>query len=588
VPVNPVFGAVTSGRVHDVYVLASNAPKCYRGAFASGMTYGWGGFDGGEVYCREKYMNGSTLYTVLHFPQGLTDEQTKKYTDITKVYTKKDQTGAVDANGEVPTWPTFSELGRSYNQAIRGLVWNDWNENSDHLTSGDVNGGAINFDPTEYPAETTLKDGTKPTDISSATGLERFDLDYVGWHEFVLSKATYVAPDENTDENNKIYRSYEEDNDWYTFCIPFDMTQEEVIQLLGVPVATDDVVTTLNDLETDTDGKVTNGESITPVTTALLPEIRTIKSVTRNASTTTVAIRTSADLAKGAQANTYYNPSTGEGEYVANNHNTAGKIITIRAGYPYLIKPYKLKGTTIGNLGKQVVTRYAFKLLASAVNHAETRDEITTTTHFARPYEGHKVQATEDAENGSKLNHTDATHNGQPYNYTFIGQFWQQYMPLNCFYQNSKHAWRHYTTYNEAYQWYPYICIIMVTDEAKDDDTSAKGGKFRDEVKCKYPEKTGTDSKGGEVFNKNLELVYKNGLDDNFGASAREYNFVFDEDIIDLGDGSETTAINRLDGVDVVPADSKVYNMNGQLVGKSLKGLSKGMYIVNGKKIVIR
>ena len=30
----------------------------------------------------------------------------------------------------------------------------------------------------------------------------------------------------------------------------------------------------------------------------------------------------------------------------------------------------------------------------------------------------------------------------------------------------------------------------------------------------------------------------------------------------------------------------KVYNLNGQYVGNSLEGLKKGVYVVNGKKVL--
>ena len=36
------------------------------------------------------------------------------------------------------------------------------------------------------------------------------------------------------------------------------------------------------------------------------------------------------------------------------------------------------------------------------------------------------------------------------------------------------------------------------------------------------------------------------------------------------------------------PVNAKVYNMAGQYVGKSADGLSKGLYVVNGKKIVVK
>lgn len=32
----------------------------------------------------------------------------------------------------------------------------------------------------------------------------------------------------------------------------------------------------------------------------------------------------------------------------------------------------------------------------------------------------------------------------------------------------------------------------------------------------------------------------------------------------------------------------KVFNLNGQLVGTSTEGLAKGMYIVNGKKVIVK
>lgn len=604
---NPVFGAVTSGQVHDVYILRNgyedggefNPTKCYRGAFASGMTYGWGGFDGGEVYCREKYKNGAFLFTVLHYPDiaslpttnqttndGLTgdyDVMEKTYTDITKVYTKKDQTGAVDANGDTPEWPTFSELGRAYNQAIRGLVWDDWNKTGDidsetGKMTGEINGGSISFDAANNPA-----DATKETNTSGARAHWDFT-DYVGWHEFVLSKATYVAPDE-TVENEKIVRNYVLDDNWYTFCIPFDMTEDEVYQLLGVPYSTDKVTNKLGGTEIRTSEGT--GED------RKMPEIRTISGVVRNSSNNSVMISTSESLsststktgASTTHPKCYYMPSSKS--YQSNTDAGYDTDVYLRAGYPYLIKPYVLDDGTGqptkiagNNLGKQVVTRYAFKLAASALNHEATKEVVTTNTAFARPYEGHKVPAVD--QSGNNLYH-DAN-NTLPYNYTFIGQFWKQELPDKCFYM-SNHKWYHYATHYSDWYWNPYICIIMVTNES---NAEGKGEKYRDETASTYPEKQGEDSKGGEVFDKNLQIVYQDGMDDSFTSSARGYSFFFDGDIVDLGDGSEATAIDRLDGVDVIPANSKVYNMNGQHVGYSVNGLSKGMYIVNGRKVVIK
>ena len=46
----------------------------------------------------------------------------------------------------------------------------------------------------------------------------------------------------------------------------------------------------------------------------------------------------------------------------------------------------------------------------------------------------------------------------------------------------------------------------------------------------------------------------------------------------------ETTGINNIETEATV--NGKVYNMNGQYVGNSLNGLKKGIYVVNGKKVI--
>ena len=46
----------------------------------------------------------------------------------------------------------------------------------------------------------------------------------------------------------------------------------------------------------------------------------------------------------------------------------------------------------------------------------------------------------------------------------------------------------------------------------------------------------------------------------------------------------ETTDINNIETNAAV--NGKVYNLNGQYVGNSLNGLKKGIYVVNGKKVI--
>lgn len=50
---------------------------------------------------------------------------------------------------------------------------------------------------------------------------------------------------------------------------------------------------------------------------------------------------------------------------------------------------------------------------------------------------------------------------------------------------------------------------------------------------------------------------------------------------------STTTGISQVEGIKQA-LQGKVYNLQGQCVGSSLQGLSKGVYIINGKKVIIK
>lgn len=49
----------------------------------------------------------------------------------------------------------------------------------------------------------------------------------------------------------------------------------------------------------------------------------------------------------------------------------------------------------------------------------------------------------------------------------------------------------------------------------------------------------------------------------------------------------QTTGISQVEDIKKA-LQGKVYNLQGQYVGSSLQGLSKGVYIINGKKVIIK
>lgn len=569
--------------VTDVYCLGTTAPVCYAHTFHADITYGQGGMNDG-IYCREKYQKDSKVIAVLHFPSlesyknatgsenGYAD-MVSLYTDPTRAYSKKDQTGAVDANGNPLVWPDQGELMGSRNMALAGYIWEDYpdlsyqEEGDHHLIS-----------------------------IGTPTGSqEAFYPNYVGWHEFVLSLATYVEPEEII-EDEKIVREYVE-TDWYTFCIPFDMTVSQVQEMLGVPASTDKVICKLNGQE---------------VTEAIMPDIRQLQSVTREKGVGTarnyVRLYLTENLWNGTEAEAHYlDFGTGDdnGQKLAYAATDAKPDRCLVGGRPYVIKAYRRAGDQFKikgqNLGKYIMTRYGdeFGKEASCVENGLYEQLYNgagnglVTLRFAIPYENHKVRAVKYGENATYLEY-DVNGTAYHYNYTMVGQYWQQPLPQYCFYM-SKGKWYRYSTpqtdkNGNPYTWDPYKCIIMATPEIDDTEDHPMSGKYRDNDKSVYPTVVaGTD----DLLEENFSLTFLDGRDDDdFDQMANaKYVFTFDDGITEFDEnGNEVTAIESIDGESTieVPGNGKVYNMSGQMVGKSVGNLGKGLYIVNGKKVVIK
>lgn len=78
--------------------------------------------------------------------------------------------------------------------------------------------------------------------------------------------------------------------------------------------------------------------------------------------------------------------------------------------------------------------------------------------------------------------------------------------------------------------------------------------------------------------------LFDNQPDDAAQAGAKITYFFCDE--------NETTGIEEIDmtPASVCKAQQNVYSLDGQLVhkGLSVEGLAKGIYIVNGKKVIIK
>ena len=362
-----------------------------------------------------------------------------------------------------------------------------------------------------------------------------------------------------------------------------------------------------------------------------MPDIRQLSSVTREkgsgSKNNKVTLRLTPNL-YGIQTPGYtsyleitHNENSETHKFsTAEPYNASSNIddrLCLIGGRPYVIKAYKRKQIVDGkdiyaikgqNIAKAILTRYAdqFGIESSIVDNSKYESYLSyeqlgpttgenanlKTLRFAKPFENHRVQAVRAGDNSAYLTY-EVKDNGESvtkkYYYTMIGQFWDQDLPHYSIYM-AKGKWYRYDepAWVNEYKWDAYKCIILATEEI----AGTKGFGYRDEVKSVYPtvQENTTDK-----LNDTFSLTFLDGRNDddfdNDGTSAK-YVFAFEDDgIMEFDEiGNEVTAIKNLDGEDLTidANDCRIYNMSGQFVGSSLKGLGKGMYIVNGKKFVVK
>ncbi len=276
----------------DVYFLGENAPIMPMGgsvyindadggntAFPANTLNGNNGFNPGtgqaptvtnmmdDAYKgyanRENYKNGSYYFAILHFPTGLTDEQRAKYTDITRVYKTNrvngifyyaQSTGNPDSYDTVGketetlkfgTCTAYTTVDYGYEDTYLGsqYIWpsqQQWNR------SYAVNSNGYNWDGvTKYRPTLSTEDkevlayaGYKlATDEHPSTEDGYYTEDYLqmiahmGTRQFVLTNAD-TKKDEKPEEEPE-YPISMKGNNWWTICVPFNMTKTQVDKVFG-------------------------------------------------------------------------------------------------------------------------------------------------------------------------------------------------------------------------------------------------------------------------------------------------------------------------------------------------------------------
>lgn len=279
------IGAIAFGarEYQDVFFYGENAPLMPFGtiedwdgtgsAFDERTLMGNNGFDPakGEIsddanagYAnRENYKNQGVYFCMLHYPKDLTDEQRAAYTDITRVYKTVDEghefryfkyedpysyhevgqeeTDLKFGNYDAPKrtslgfqdtylgrqyiWPSQDAWRRSYVVNSLGYNWNGIDKYLPTLSKEDL--AVLAY------AGYKVADGDHPADKEKgyyARGDLRM-MAHMGTRQFPL-----VNEDVNVDkkpEEEPTYPINIKGGQWWTICVPFDMTKAQVDDVFG-------------------------------------------------------------------------------------------------------------------------------------------------------------------------------------------------------------------------------------------------------------------------------------------------------------------------------------------------------------------
>lgn len=534
------FSGAGANTITDVYVMRYNpedteypTTQCQPNAFQASMTCGNSGNAGDKAHpiSRKNFQNQKMWMTILHYPQS-TDgtEYEDMYTDLTRVYTLNDETGYVDGSGRPFKWPKHGE----FVQASNSVKAENGKESS-------------HFDGTPYDADFLAK--------------------HRGWIEFVL-----VGKSNNQDIDVQSEIEFVQ-RDWYTLCVPYDLTKSNLLELFGIDNPTETTDTELVTMLGETEAQEVEGP--------MYPDVRVITEVSRSLNNAKVTFHLSKPLLNNADGNDYgvvipeEGPNQGQGyEYVTLDGDDP---VIIEGGHPFLVRGFVPKAwdPDIKNMGMYVMA------IAASVNSAAT---IAGVAEEELPYQmsdkclvngvslpcvKHHIHARNADEEGEYV--YEDKNKTIPACYHFIGTYTETTVPQYAYYLGkNKNTKKHqfFRTTKETTKWNPYSAVIIGLNDPGYNDGDFTTGTSLQNIVVKWNEPKS-------------DLVILEGEDP--ARAGQALSLIFDEGVAD----DTTTGITDVD-VNVNVSNNKVYSINGQYMGTSLNKLPKGIYIINGQKKVVK
>lgn len=412
--------------------------------------------------------------------------------------------------------------------------------------------------------------------------------DYRGWHQFVLT--AYAT---NSNQSFTPYRTYISDNDWWTICLPFDMTRAELIKIYG------------------TEAKEATATSA--AVTEKIPYLSKLTYVVRDIDNAKITLSFSKNLLENKEVllDEENNSSNVHGT-VAEGTKPGDNDIVLHKGVPYLIRPYRTEITqtnedgtesswyntqwdiyddenndndlydrisassnATGSVLNQMIYDGEYVVPAYVVNDTKNVESVSTENKCTFTM-GDNSKFTYD--NPGTISYNNKNVEGKislDYQYFFVGTFYLSLMPEFSYFlgwdsKNKRAAfWYNAVADKQNYTWNNETGIIMpnFSTSVKIDPASSLADPARWIISLHAD-----DIKEAATKNRMTESM--------FGYQAN------------LFDGEATTII-KVDNEVIDPStihfnNKGVYSLSGQYMGNSVEGLQKGIYIVNGKKMVIK
>ncbi len=564
----------------DVYVLRAEAPICKGNAFHSISYMGNNHFKGSTAHpiSRNSYISGDNRYiAVLHYPSSVTPEQEAKFTDVTRDYTLTDEMGMYNNKGEIISWPRVTEFERAYNQAVSGVTWNAWPTTRpqgtlEHVSWGNYNeivwdgtskglttdengqqqlgGTSIYYfsDNTGVVAE--LPDPTSDKNIYPGSYNSQYAYDwqnYMGWHQFVLTNG-------NSTQQNKTIATEYVNGGWYTLCLPYDMTAAEVVEAMGAPAGS-----------TFDNTKGYNHHS----ELGYFPRVYSLRTVKRDYPhiNLTFSYELMAKTAAGQTLSFDNEQGTINYDTPSEMYKKKGEVVYLRGGYPYMVRPLVPANNpnVIGNnLGEYILRNMNFD-----ADDLGNKYSVKAGQEIAMPIINQKILALDKNDQPVIFSSTDDDNLDTDYYYYFQGTYADEEMPEA--YYLSGGSWKRQRNDSPKQTWEGFTAII--------------GGKADKATGSVYKTDNPNPKTFSGITSYYVSLTSKNDDFTKVGDNRVKYQFLFEgEEGFD-----EAVAIDKIDGKDInAVTEGNVYNMAGQLVGSSLDGLAKGLYIQNGKKVMVK